>query len=179
MLHNTKKQQSGFTIIEVLIVLAIAGLIMLVVFLAVPALQRSSRNTQRKNDVSAIASAVSNYINNNGGTLPTSTGTDSTTNTIDICGADCTKGNIETAKLGYYANTTTAISFQKATVTTGTGSSASTSSIKVPDAETVYIVDGYTCNGTNTDLGSASPRSAAILYATETGSGTAQQCIEQ
>lgn len=168
MLHNTKKQQSGFTIIEVLIVLAIAGLIMLVVFLAVPALQRSSRNTQRKNDVSAIASAVSNYINNNGGTLPTTTGADATANTIDICGADCTKGNIETAKLGYYANTTTAISFQTYSAT-----------LTVPDAETVYIVDGHTCDGTNTGVGSASPRSAAILYATETGSGTAQQCIEQ
>jgi prepilin-type N-terminal cleavage/methylation domain-containing protein len=50
MLHNLKKRNEGFTIIEVMIVLAIAGLIMLVVFLAVPALQRNSRNTQRNND---------------------------------------------------------------------------------------------------------------------------------
>ena len=42
-----KKRAEGFTIIEVLIVLAIAGLILLVVFLAVPALQRNARNTQR------------------------------------------------------------------------------------------------------------------------------------
>jgi prepilin-type N-terminal cleavage/methylation domain-containing protein len=66
-----KRKESGFTIIEVLIVLAIAGLILLVVFLAVPALQRNSRNTQRKNDVSALLGAVSEYSNTNGGALPT------------------------------------------------------------------------------------------------------------
>jgi prepilin-type N-terminal cleavage/methylation domain-containing protein len=36
-----QKRQQGFTIIEVLIVLAIAALILLIVFLAVPALQRN------------------------------------------------------------------------------------------------------------------------------------------
>jgi prepilin-type N-terminal cleavage/methylation domain-containing protein len=66
-----KRKQSGFTIIEVLIVLAIAGLILLVVFLAVPALQRNSRNTQRKADVSALLGALSEYVNNNAGQLPT------------------------------------------------------------------------------------------------------------
>ena len=53
-MSNIKNRKDGFTIIEVLIVLAIAGLIMLIVFLAVPALQRNSRNTQRKNDVANI-----------------------------------------------------------------------------------------------------------------------------
>lgn len=66
------KQQKGFTIIEVLIVLAIAGLILLIVFLAVPALQRNSRNTQRKDDVAKIIGAVNEWQNNHNGTLPTS-----------------------------------------------------------------------------------------------------------
>jgi prepilin-type N-terminal cleavage/methylation domain-containing protein len=39
------KNEQGFTIIEVMIVLVIAAVIMLIVFLAVPALQRNSRNT--------------------------------------------------------------------------------------------------------------------------------------
>jgi prepilin-type N-terminal cleavage/methylation domain-containing protein len=39
-----QKREAGFTIIEVLIVLAIAALILLIVFLAVPALQRNARN---------------------------------------------------------------------------------------------------------------------------------------
>lgn len=41
----------GFTIIEVVLVLAIAGLIFLMVFIALPALQRSQRDTQRRDDV--------------------------------------------------------------------------------------------------------------------------------
>lgn len=73
MLQNIKNRKEGFTIIEVLIVLAIAGLILLVVFLAVPALQRNSRNTQRKNEVANILGAISEYTNNNSGTLPDST----------------------------------------------------------------------------------------------------------
>lgn len=69
MNHNTKSK-SGFTIIEVVLVLAIAGLIFLIVFLAVPALQRSQRDTQRKSDVSRLMSQVSNYQSNNRGAVP-------------------------------------------------------------------------------------------------------------
>jgi prepilin-type N-terminal cleavage/methylation domain-containing protein len=64
------KQEKGFTIIEVLIVLAIAGLIILIVFLAVPALQRNSRNTQRKNDAARASGAVQEVANNNNGQIP-------------------------------------------------------------------------------------------------------------
>lgn len=61
--------EKGFTIIEVLIVLAIAGLIMIIVFLAVPALQRNSRNTQRTNDASRIVAAINECTNNKNGNL--------------------------------------------------------------------------------------------------------------
>jgi len=67
---RTINKAEGFTIIEVLIVLAIAGLIMLIVFLAVPALQRNSRNNGRRNDVGRMGSAVSEYAANNNGSLP-------------------------------------------------------------------------------------------------------------
>src|SRR2546430_323874 len=71
MLSKIRKlDQKGFTIIEVLIVLAIAGLIILVVFLAVPALQRNARNTQRNSDVSSLVGAMNEYINNSGGATP-------------------------------------------------------------------------------------------------------------
>lgn len=63
------KRQQGFTIIEVLIVLAIAGLIMLIVFLAVPSLQRNSRNTQRSSDAARIAGAINECLGNNNGNL--------------------------------------------------------------------------------------------------------------
>lgn len=70
-MKTKQNNQKGFTIIEVLIVMAIAGLILLIVFLAVPALQRNSRNTQRKNDVAALLGSVSEFATNNNGTLPT------------------------------------------------------------------------------------------------------------
>lgn len=66
-----KRKESGFTIIEVLIVLAIAGLIMLVVFLAVPALQRNSRNTQYRNEASRLLGAYNEASSNNAGAVLT------------------------------------------------------------------------------------------------------------
>lgn len=65
------KLYEGFTIVEVVLVLAIAGLIFLAVFLALPALQRSQRNTARKQDYSTIASAIQTYKANNKGEFPT------------------------------------------------------------------------------------------------------------
>ena len=55
----------GFTIIEVALVLAIAGLIFLVVFLALPALQRSQRDTGRRQDVGKIVSALQSFAADN------------------------------------------------------------------------------------------------------------------
>lgn len=67
MLNNIRKQREGFTIVEVLIVLAIAGLIILIVLIAIPALQRNSRNTRLRNDASKAASILQEVINNNNG----------------------------------------------------------------------------------------------------------------
>ena len=58
---NSKK---GFTIIEVVLVLAIAGLIFLMVFVALPALQRSQRDTQRRNDMSRVDTSLVQYQTN-------------------------------------------------------------------------------------------------------------------
>lgn len=60
----------GFTIIEVLIVLAIAGLILVVVLIAVPQLQRNQRNNARQSLLARISTEVGNYSGNNNGTIP-------------------------------------------------------------------------------------------------------------
>ncbi|MEK7602696.1 MAG: prepilin-type N-terminal cleavage/methylation domain-containing protein [Patescibacteria group bacterium] len=73
MKQQIKKRIEGFTIIEVMIVLAIAGLILLIVFLAVPALQRNSRNTQRGNDAARALAAAQEVLNNNNGDMATVT----------------------------------------------------------------------------------------------------------
>ena len=64
---NSKK---GFTIIEVVLVLAIAGLIFLMVFVALPALQRSQKDTQRRQDYAQLEAAITAYMTNNNGKLP-------------------------------------------------------------------------------------------------------------
>ena len=63
----SKNKQSGFTIIEVVLVLAIAGLIFLMVFVALPTLQRNQRDTQRKQDLSRVMTAIASYTQNNKG----------------------------------------------------------------------------------------------------------------
>lgn len=73
---NTTATKKGFTIIEVVLVLAIAGLIFLMVFIALPALQRNQRDTQRKNDLSRVQSAINSYQANNKGSVPADTTTD-------------------------------------------------------------------------------------------------------
>ena len=67
---NSSSQKPAFTIIEVVLVLAIAGLIFLMVFIALPALQRNQRDTQRKNDIGRVLTAVQKYQVNNRGNMP-------------------------------------------------------------------------------------------------------------
>lgn len=74
MLSKRTSTLQGFTIIEVVLVLAIAGLIFLMVFIALPALQRNQRDTQRRQDYANLASAVTNFTTNNNGKLPTGDG---------------------------------------------------------------------------------------------------------
>jgi prepilin-type N-terminal cleavage/methylation domain-containing protein len=62
--------RQGFTIIEVVLALAIAGLIFLMVFIALPALQRSQRDSQRKRDIDRFFAAIQNYQSNNKGNVP-------------------------------------------------------------------------------------------------------------
>src|SRR6266536_271354 len=65
-----KQTNKGFTIIEVVLVLAIAALIFLIVFLAVPALQRNQRDTQRRADAARAIAQLQNYQSNHNGTVP-------------------------------------------------------------------------------------------------------------
>ena len=69
-----KQTKKGFTIIEVVLVLAIGGLIFMMVFIALPALQRSQRNSQRREDIDRMYSAIIEYQKHNSGNLPFSKG---------------------------------------------------------------------------------------------------------
>ena len=54
--------------------LAIAGLIFLMVFIALPQLQRAQRDTQRRQNISKVATALTQYQTNNGGKIPSPSG---------------------------------------------------------------------------------------------------------
>jgi prepilin-type N-terminal cleavage/methylation domain-containing protein len=94
-----KKTKNGFTIIEVVLVLAIAGLIFMMVFIALPALQRSQRDTQRSNDLSRLSTALNNFQGNNRGSIPTIPGTDTTK--YYVPGHD-TGSSTDSSWLGFY-----------------------------------------------------------------------------
>jgi prepilin-type N-terminal cleavage/methylation domain-containing protein len=153
-----KRNSEGFTIIEVMIVLAIAALILLIVLLAVPALQRNSRNTTIKNDASSVAGGINTYESDNNGTPPTNVaGSGTVTLSKDTCSATAgTTAPVETIKV----NGSTTVSCQAA----APGST--------PTPGNVIVVPKLTCNGT------ASNRAFALYYATETSGSTAQQCLD-
>ncbi len=69
-MNKLKNKKQGFTIIEVVLVLAIAGLIFLIVFLALPRLQKNRRDTQRKTDLGTILSQLEQRAGNSQSTYP-------------------------------------------------------------------------------------------------------------
>ncbi len=151
MLQTYKsKREEGFTIIEVLIVLAIVGLMMLIVFMAVPALQRNSRNTAIKNDVQNILGGVAEFSSANNGSMPT----------------DITSSN---GTVTYAGTNPTTMNIQGSTVVTTTATAPATTT---PTLGTILISRGFKCSGT------ASPRAISAVYAIETTSGTVRQCAE-
>lgn len=153
MIQNLKKRTEGFTIIEVMIVLVIAAVILLIVFLAVPALQRNSRNTQRKNDVATYAAAVNEWAGNNNGNLPT-------------VAADLT-----TANTGVNALANSGFLAEPTTIQTG----ARTAAVAIANME---YVQGAQCDtATVGNTVAAAARQFAIRYATENSAGGAiPQC---
>jgi prepilin-type N-terminal cleavage/methylation domain-containing protein len=70
-----EQKQKGFTLIEIVIVLAIAALVLAGVLIAVSGAQKSRRDTQRKDDVGKIASYLEQYASNNNGDSPPADGT--------------------------------------------------------------------------------------------------------
>lgn len=155
-----QRKVSGFTIIEVMIVLAIAGLILAIVFLAIPNVQRSSRNTQRRDDASAALTIANEYATNNGGSLPTNYDFTPPTLTFGLA-----TNAQSTTKLGYYN--------QAAMVTLQASYSAPAASA----TDTLTIMKGTKCTNSTTPA-AGNVRQLAAVYGIETGSGYSWQCLE-
>ena len=169
---NSKRSLGGFTIIEVMIVLAIAALILLVVFLAVPALQRSQRNSARKSDAARIATSVVEYTANNQGALPTTAAnctsiknSAATLSQYSSLGANC---NAEGTSLP--ATPTANIMYIEVMAANGTAMTA-TNNVMV-------IATKSSCNGNaSTTFDSATSSKVALLYTIEAGTAWDWACI--
>ncbi len=153
---SQKRNSQGFTIIEVMIVLAIAALILLIVLLAVPALQRNSRNTAIKNDASAITAAINEYKSNNEGAKPTAIGKSGSTVTLSAPGGTDATAQIQSAT-------------KVATVANVPGNA-------IVQFATGYIAlrFGYNCEDTT----SANPKAIAVYYIIETAGANALRCTD-
>ena len=134
------KDQKGFTIIEVMIVLAIAGLIIGVVLVAIPQLQRNQRNSSRKSIVSRIKTEIDNYQGNNNGKIPTAAADITSFTTRYLTGV-----NRDDPKLA----TPMPVSY----VTTATDYTAG--SVFVGTVGTISYKDAVTCDGELAATGSA------------------------
>lgn len=63
-------KKKAFTIIEVTLVLALAGLIFVGVFFALPALMRTQKDNERRDNLARLMQAVEDYQMNNSGISP-------------------------------------------------------------------------------------------------------------
>lgn len=70
MKFSKNQHKYGFTIIEVVLVLAVAGAIFSMIFIALPALQRAYRDFQRRQDIERLHLAFEQYKDANGGEYP-------------------------------------------------------------------------------------------------------------
>lgn len=70
---NHKLTTKGFTLIEVVLVLAIGGLIFLLAFLAFQQVSRNRRDTQRRSDVKRMVGYIEEFAANNNGAYPCAT----------------------------------------------------------------------------------------------------------
>lgn len=84
---------NGFTMVEVILVMGIAGLIFLMMLVALPALQRAQRDSQREEDITSFIAHLKTYQDNHRGALP---------HTPDSGLSDVTKSS--TNEWGYFYN---------------------------------------------------------------------------
>lgn len=162
--HKLSSDTRGFSIVEMLIVLTIAGLILSIVFLAIPAIQRNSRNNQRKQDVSAVLNAIAQYELNNSGTFP-----------VDSNASAFTSNVLPKVKLSYYNPA------DVSTVGVANGSAAPGTTITVSNRDKLYIYNRSKCDsgddGQPTKKGAGYSDIVAI-FAIETSNTYAPKCQE-
>lgn len=172
MKKGEDKTQEGFTIIEVSLVLAIAGLIFLMVFIALPGLRASQRDSERRENVSMLLESIKKYQTNNRGALPDGIG-------VAFQGGS---GSLVNRSWQNFYNKYLAESFvdpsgnnyRLEVVNCGRqvdqlcddSAQYDTGSVLFPNDYKMLIVRNATCSGTQT-IATSNPRKVAVLYRLE------------
>jgi prepilin-type N-terminal cleavage/methylation domain-containing protein len=154
---HKKLNNKGFTIVEVLIVLAIAGAILAGVLVAVPALQRSGRNSTAKTAAQQLVAGVQEFASANNGTMPTGL-TGPAAGSAPFSGA---------------AGTSTVTTKVSPTITPKQGAGVAA----VPAKGSVVVYFGSVCNATLNGT-TALTGSIAVIYPVENGGTTVMGCIQ-
>ena len=143
-----KDNQQGFTIVELVIVIAIASLILVIALAVVPTIRRSARDRARNADISALQAQITTYQSNNSGSLPTAaTGSLTAALSTDIT---------DEVELSHYDATTGIIEAVRGNITATTGG---------PDIDIVHFIRGAECKTPATILVTpASAGAAAVDY---------------
>jgi len=160
---NAQLKEKGFTIIEVVLVLAIAGLIFLMVFLALPALQSSQRDGARKNDAGIIAAAITNFSSNNRGSIPT------TAQLVQYV-KGLSDNTTSTAASALPTGTATAGLWVRALTLTG----SATANV-APNDSSAVVSFGTKCSavsGTGYTVSAGTKRQFTVIMSVEAGGGT-------
>ena len=167
--------RNGFTIVETSLVLAIAGLIFLMVFIALPALQRSRRDTDRREDMILLVDKIKKFQSNNRGALPSGTG--------DITGVTYSESAADTTSwAGFYKNylgnnfidpagsayTLNIYDCGSNVVNTDCTNKGNIGTATFPNDFKIIIVRQASCNGEKA-VASSNPRKLAVLYKLEGG----------
>ncbi len=150
-----KLNNKGFTIVEVLIVLAIAGAILAGILVAVPALQRNSRNTIAKQAANQIVAAIADNTTANNGSAPT---VSFANGVLKLTGSGSTP-----------LDTTISIN----------GVTVDTSQTTAPSAKagTVYVVPKGICTNGATTMGTSASQ-FSVVFAVETSAATSAGCLQ-
>ena len=166
MISKSRRPQAGFTVIEMILVLAVAGMILSMVLWAIPSLQRNGRNNQRKQDVATILQAVSRYALNNSANFPSG----------DALDPGSARYYLRYSKLSYYTGSNSVKPYSYSSET----ENFPRDFIPVTNIDNVEVHNYAKCDPTQQGKAistAADYRDIVALYAIETGrTATAPRC---
>ncbi|MBQ9017698.1 prepilin-type N-terminal cleavage/methylation domain-containing protein [Candidatus Saccharibacteria bacterium] len=179
------KTEKGFTLVEIALVLAIAGMIFAATFVAVPNLLASQRDARRREDMARFVTQLKNFqTNNNRGALPGTTGSDKTRldvgRTVTVEGGELSNSVDATSWAGFYRDFLGTefrdpdgdpyrLSVENCTID-GNLNDICNAAINKYDVlemdKTIYVEIGATCDGDKA-IKTANARKVAVIYKLE------------